>query len=87
MKKLITVDGNEDLTFLLEKQVMIFCMNYIYSGVLSGVSKTFILLENAGIVYETGPWDSKKFKDFQKLPYPIYISISSIESFCETQKT
>lgn len=87
MKKLITVDENEGLTFLLEKQVMIFCLNYIYSGCLSGVGETFILLENAGIVYETGPWDSKEFKDFQKLPYPIYISINSIQSFCETNKT
>jgi hypothetical protein len=87
MKKLITVDENEGLTFLLEKQVMIFCMNYIYSGFLSCVSETFILLKNAGIVYETGPLNSKEFKDFQKLPYPIYISINSIESFCEIKKT
>lgn len=82
----ITVDENESLIFLLGKRVMVFCMNYIYSGTLAEVNGACIKLEDAGIVYETGPFDSEKFKDFQKLPHSIYIQTNSIESFCETNK-
>jgi len=45
-----------------------------------------VLLENASIVYETGPFNTQIFVDAQKLPFPVYIQIPSIESFGETNK-
>jgi hypothetical protein len=89
MKKIVTVtevDG-EGLVGLLGKQVLIFCMNYIYTGTLSGVNNVDILLENPSIVYETGAFDSKKFGDAQKLPNNLYIRTNSIESYHETDKS
>lgn len=86
MKKLVTEVENEGLMALLGKRVMIFGMNYIYAGTLMGVNETCVLLEDGGIVYNTGSFDNTKFEDFQKLPYPNYIMLNSIESFSETNK-
>ena len=88
MKKIVTVtevDG-EGLVALMGKKVMLFCMNYIYTGTLTGVNQTCVLLEDAAIVYETGAFDSKSFKDAQRLPHSLYVQTGAIESFCETDK-
>jgi hypothetical protein len=88
MKKIVQVtevDG-EGLEMLLGKKVLLFCMNYIYTGTLSGVNKTCVLLDDAAIVYETGAFSSAEFKDAQKLPNSHYVQIGAIESFCETNK-
>lgn len=89
MKKLVQVtevDG-EGLVALMGKNVLIFCMNYIYTGVLIGVNKEDIILEKARIVYETGEFTSKSFKDAQALPKDLYIRTNSIESYSETDKS
>ena len=76
---------NEGFDSLYNKNVIIFATNYIYSGKLTGVNEEFVQLEDAGIVYETGEWSEKKFKDFQKIPVQFfYIQKSAIESFGET---
>jgi hypothetical protein len=84
MKKIMNVaevDG-EGLLALLGERVTLFCLNYIYTGNLVGVNDTCVLLENAGIVYETGPFDDNKdWKDYQPLPGPWYVQTYSIESF------
>lgn len=86
MKKLptqvIEVD-NEGLISLLGQNVTLFCLNYIYSGTLEGVNEKVVKLVNSSIVYETGSFEDSKFKDAQKLPKPIYVSISLIESFTQ----
>jgi len=89
MKKIVTVTEveGEGLVGLLGKRVLVFCMNYIYTGTLSGVNTNDILLEDAAIVYETGAFDSKKFTDAQKLPNGVYIRTNSIESYHETDKS
>lgn len=76
----------EGFEMLLGKQVLLFCVNYIYTGTLSGISKTCILLENASIVYETGDFGKTSFADAQKLPNNLYIQMNAIESFGETNK-
>jgi hypothetical protein len=88
MKKVIQVTEveGEGLMALLDKKVLLFCLNYIYTGTLTGVNDTCVLLKDAAIVYETGAFDSTSFKDAQKLPHDLYVSISSIESFSETNK-
>jgi hypothetical protein len=84
MKKLVTVEEieGEGLEALLGENVLIFSMNYIYTGKLVGVNEKFIKLEDAKIVYETGPFTDKNYKDAQSLPTKDwYIQLTSIESF------
>lgn len=83
MKKLVEVQEvpNEGLISLLSEIVTLFCMNYIYTGKLAGVNETCVLLENAHIVYETGPFTSPSWKDAQKLPGSLYVQRNAIEAF------
>ena len=81
MKKIIIEESGEGLVKLLGKRVTLFCANYIYTGELTGVNDTCVLLKDAGIVYETGELNSKDWKDMQKLPNDWYVSTQSIESF------
>ena len=83
MKKLVEVTEveGEGLMALMGQVVTIFCMNYIYTGKLTGVNASCILLENASIVYETGAFTDPKWKDAQALPKPVYVQIAAIEAF------
>jgi hypothetical protein len=83
MKKLVQVQEveGEGLVSLLGQRVTLFCMNYIYTGLLSGVNGSCVLLEDAGIVYETGSFSDKTWKDCQALPNSLYVQIGAIESF------
>ena len=54
----VDVEG-EGLVSLLEQRVTLYCMNYIYTGKLVGVNSTFVKLEDAEIVYETGDFAEK----------------------------
>ena len=83
MKKIsnvIEVEG-EGFLALLGQRVTLFCMNYIYTGDLVGVNEACVLLEKPSIVYETGAFNEKNWKDAQPLPHSIYIQMSSVEAF------
>lgn len=80
MKKLIEESG-EGLIKLMGERVTLFCCNYIYTGKLTGVNETCVLLEDAAIVYETGAFSDAKWKDAQALPQPVYVMLSAVESF------
>ena len=84
MKQIVTVteiDG-EGLEALLGQNILLFCLNYIYTGKLVGVNASFVKLEGAQIVYETGPFSDKTFKDSQALPVSEwYVQTGAIESF------
>ena len=85
MKKIVTVtevDG-EGLLGLLGKRVLLLCANYFYSGTLAGVNTVDVLLEDAAIVYETGPWNDKGFADEQKVGGSMYVRVASIEAYKE----
>ena len=57
-------------------------MNYIYTGKLAGVNDTCVLLEDPAIVYETGEFTDKSWKDAQYLPSKeFYVQLSAVESF------
>ena len=87
MKKIVSiqeVDG-EGLVGLLGQRVELFCMNYIYTGTLTGVNTHDVLLEDAAIVYETGAFDDPKYKDAQKVG-DLYVRSNSIESYRKTNK-
>ncbi len=83
MKKLVSVQEieGEGLVGLMGERVTLFCLNYIYTGKLTGVNETCVLLEDAAIVYETGSFDTPAWKDAQKLPKPLYVMLRCVESF------
>lgn len=84
--KVIEEKENEGFVSLLGKRAVFYCLNYIYAGDVVGVNDTYVKLENAYIVYETGDHSAKEWKDAQKLPSPRYVMVSAIESFEETGK-
>ena len=88
MKKAIVVSEvtGEGLVKLLEEYVLIFALNYIYTGKLKGVNTDDILLEDVKIVYETGAFYDANFKDAQLIAKEHYIRTSSIESYGVTPK-
>ena len=78
--KVVEVE-NEGLLALLGQHVTIFCNVYIYTGKLVGVNSDCVKLENAAIVYDTGPLTSKNWTEAQALPNDWYVSKGLIESF------
>ena len=82
MKKIIETTDDEGLLALLGEHVTLMCLNYIYTGKLTGVNAACVKLAEAKIVYETGSWNEKGFKDAQALPEGIwYVQLGCIESF------
>ena len=83
MKKIVEDVEGEGLVKLMGEHVLIWCMNYNYSGRLIGVNDQDIILEDAHVVYETGELNTTGFKDAQKLPNAEghYIRTASIESY------
>ena len=74
------VEG-EGLESLLGQTVTFFCAVYIYTGKLIGVNTTCVKLEDPKIVYETGAFSEKNWRDAQALPNTIYLQIAMIEAF------
>jgi hypothetical protein len=81
MKKLVEEVTGEGLGSLLGERVTLWCECYIYAGKLIGVNERDVLLEDAAVVYETGPLCDKGFKDAQPLPGPWYVRTAKIESY------
>lgn len=88
MRKIVEVTevAGEGLESLLGENILIFALNYIYTGKLVGVNSSCCLLDNPMIVYETGSFVDKKFKDAQALPAQLYVMLSAVESFGKTDK-
>ncbi len=83
-KPVETVDiADRGLEEYLGKKVILFCMNYFYAGTLVGVNEKTVLLNDGGIVYDTGDFSANKWQDFQKLNKPLRVFIDKIESYCE----
>ena len=81
MKKLVEEVNGEGLDKLIGERVTLFCVNYIYTGKLTGVNETCVLLSDAAIVYETGELTSENWNDAQSLPHDWYVQLSAVESF------
>ena len=83
MKKLVSVTevNGEGLEGLMGERITLFCVNYIYTGKLVGINEQYVKLEDAAIVYETGSYTEKGWKDAQALPNAVYVMLSGIESF------
>jgi hypothetical protein len=78
----VTEVEGEGLLSLLGEKVILLCANYFYAGTLAGVNDDCVLLEDGGIVYETGPFSDTKWKDFQKIG-SVYVRIQNIEAFAK----
>lgn len=82
MKRIIEDTGKGGLDSLLGEKVLLLCGNYFYAGKLTGVNNTFVELDDASIVYETGEWSAPAYKDAQKLGTgPTFIRIQWIEAY------
>ena len=81
MKKIIETTDEAGLESLLGEQVALWCECYIYAGTLVGVNESCVLLDDAKVVYETGPLMEAGWKDAQSLPSPWYVQVGKIESF------
>lgn len=82
MKMIVENNTAEGLEALLGEQVVLLCACYIYSGKLVGVNTSCVKLEDAALVYETGEWSAKKWKDAQPIGTKyFYVATGMIESF------
>ena len=82
MKRIIEETGATGLDSLLGEQVLLLCGNYFYTRKLTGVNETFVELDGASIVYETGEWSALAYKDVQQLGAgPTFVRIQWIEAF------
>lgn len=79
MKKLVDVKGGMET--LVGRTVVLLCANYFYTGTLTGFNKREVLLEDASVIYETGPWEADSWKDAQRLPGPVYVRHAMIEAY------
>ncbi len=81
MTKSVKSTEENCLEKLIGERITLFCCRYIYTGKLVGLDGKNVLLEDAGIVYETGEFDNKEWEDCQKLPNEWIVSLHSVESF------
>jgi len=84
MKKLVEVQEVEGqgMESLLGEVITLFCCRYIYTGKLTGVNDTFVLLEAPSIVYETGDFKDKDWENAEQLPHKEWrVTMASIESY------
>ncbi len=66
---------------LLGRCLTFWCLNYIYTGKVTGVYADQIELSEPKVVYETGDFGDPNWKDAQSLPYPIFVMRRNIESW------
>ena len=83
MKRLIESDEQSGLESMIGETVLLICSAYFYHGTLTALSDTDVELTDAGIVYETGPWDEEGFADKQSLPNTVYVKLHAVESYVQ----
>ena len=82
MKKIIEDTSPEGMLKLIGETITVFCVNYFYTGRLTGVNDVEIMLTEPQLVYETGSFVEKNWQDAQKLPtHELYIKVAAIESY------
>jgi len=67
MKRLIEETDDDGFSPLLGETVTLLCANYFYTGKLIGAKVDFVELDDPSIIYETGAWSEKNWKDAQAL--------------------
>lgn len=88
MKRLVETETKDELEKYLDKQIVFLCSNYFYTGKLVGFNDDFFTIKDPAIIYETGSWSNKEWKDCQKMNEDeISVMKHSIECFFITTKT
>lgn len=81
--KIVEISKEEcGLKSLLGQVVTFWCIDFIWTGKLTAVNTDDVELEDPSLVFDTGPFNSKTWKDAQKLPNKIYIRLSSVSVYC-----
>ena len=83
MKRLVESEEQSGLESMIGETVLLICSAYFYHGTLTALSDTDAELSDAGIVYETGPWDKDGFTEKQMLPSTVYVKLQSVESYVQ----
>ena len=82
MKRLITETEDDGFSPLMGEVVTLLCANYFYTGKLIRANSDFVELEDPAIVYETGEWTAKAYKDVQALGCKtLRVRVAAIESY------
>jgi len=81
MKRVVEVQDDGGFESALGETISLWCGVYIYSGKLVGVNEDHVELDDAYIVYETGPLTDKHWKDAQLLPGRWRVMKGAIESW------
>ena len=84
MKRIIETTDVAGLESLLGERVRLMCANYFYEGTLSGVNATFVMLEDAAIVYDTNA-EGKATTTGKPASSPWYVQTAAIESYGRTK--
>ncbi len=69
-----------------ERKVCVIANSYIYYGTYRGSTDGFINLNDAYIIYDTGPWKDKEWKTAEYLGKECGINIAHVESWIDTDK-
>lgn len=80
MKNILEIT-DEGYEALLGERVTFYCGIYIYCGKVAAIADQFIRLEDAEIVYNTGPHDTPVWEDAKPMPHDWNVQIAAIESF------
>ena len=82
MKRLIEETDDDGFTPLLGEVVTLLCSNYFYTGKLVEANSEFVEIEDPAIIYETGEWTLKTWKDVQSLGCKtLRVRTASIEAY------
>ena len=70
-----------NLEDLVGETYLFQCARYIYHGKIKSVNSSYVELENASVVFDTGDYSNSEADDKQSLPNGVFVLIGSIESF------
>jgi len=72
----------KDFEVLMGKNITVWCGIYIYHGKLVDISDHVIYLEDPAVIYETGSFEEKHWRDAQPLNVKVWsVTFQSIESY------
>jgi len=81
MKRLVEEIEDDGFTPFIGQRITLLCMNYFYTGKLIAMNEDFLELADAAIIYKTGAWVDKIWKDAQPLPGNVRVRVATIEAY------
>jgi len=80
------VEEVEDITELEGKKYAFQCARYIYYGKVKNVNPSWVELDEASVVFDTGNYSDTSAEDIQELPKKkAYVMRQSIEAIYPTR--